>query len=90
MLQIKSFGTKEDCCQATQPERGYQGNRGDPKLDLRNGVTLVVHRHKRTREHTNMHTLPLLPLSLSIAFRVHLTNANRQQVSAAHPLLADS
>ena len=26
MLQIKSFGTKEDCCQATQPERGYQGN----------------------------------------------------------------
>lgn len=56
MLQIKSFGTKEDCCQATQPERGYQGNRGDPKLDLRNGVALVVRWNKHTPTHTPTHT----------------------------------
>lgn len=43
MPQIKTFGTKEDCCQATQLERGYRGNRDDPKPDLRNGFALVVH-----------------------------------------------
>lgn len=59
MLQIKSFGTKEDCCQATQPERGYRGNRADPKLDLRNEVALVVRGHTHTRERTNRR--PLLP-----------------------------
>lgn len=57
MLQIKSFGTKEGCCQATQPEQGYQGNRDDPKLDLRNGVALVVHQH--THMGTQTHTLRL-------------------------------
>jgi len=72
MLQIKSFGTKEDCCQATQPEQGYQGNRGDPKLDLRNGVTLVVHRRTHTQTHTHTHargdrnTDTHLQLSLSL------------------------
>lgn len=42
MLQIKSFGTKEDCCQATQAERGYRSNQSDLKPDLRNGVAIVV------------------------------------------------
>lgn len=77
MLQIKSFGTKEDCCQATQPEQGYQGNRDDPKLDLRNGVALVVHQH--THMGTQTHTSALL--SVPVAFKVHLTNTNRQKVS---------
>lgn len=77
MLQIKSFGTKEDCCQATQPEQGYQGNRDDPKVDLRNGVALVVHQH--THMGTQTHTSALL--SVPVAFKVHLTNTNRQKVS---------
>ncbi len=77
MLQIKSFGTKEDCCQATQPEQGYQGNRGDPKLDLRNEVALVVHRHTRNTQTRTSTSLPH-----SIAFKVRPTNANRQQVSS--------
>ena len=81
MLQIKAFETKEDCCQATKPERGYRGNRGDPKLDLRNAVALVIDWHENAQPHTqtdtNTHTctstpLPLsLSLSPSIAFKVH-------------------
>lgn len=60
MLQIKSFGTKGDCCQATQPERGYRSNQSDLKPDLRNGVAIVV----RWRKSTDKHAPPPLPLSV--------------------------
>lgn len=63
MLQIKSFGTKEESCQATNTEQGYRGNQGDPKLDLRNGVTHVFHKH--TCSHTCISLSPSLLLSRS-------------------------
>lgn len=86
MLQIKSFGTKEESCQATNTEQGYRGNRGDPKLDLRNGVTRVFH------EHACSHTCISLRLPLC-CFQGPQTNrrlafpanaSHKENVSALH------
>lgn len=78
MLQIKSFGTKGDCCQATQPERGYRSNQSDLKLDLRNGVAIVVGWRACTHTSTSTST----SLSRSTSFKVQSPNANEQKMQS--------